>query len=147
MPRVTWAPPFIRGSVCAAPIPAFLGRARPNTTHLPAIAHRSGAEGHCRRQEPQVGGNMNVSSTYEDLKVVSSIVTEPTEAEVTEPTTVEVATAEPVRDSSSSTAAARLLEIAARNADQLLTEAQAEADEMKASARVEADEVLTEART
>jgi cell division septum initiation protein DivIVA len=92
---------------------------------------------------------MNLSGTYEDLKVVPTIVTEPTEAEaeVTEPTTVAVTEPEQARDSSSATAAARLLEIAARNADQLLTEAQAEANEMKASARVEADEVLTEART
>jgi hypothetical protein len=85
-----------------------------------------------------VGGVMNMSSTYEDL-VVPTIAVEPSEAEA-EVTTPAAATA-------SSSAAARLLEIAARNADQLLAEAEAEADEMRASARAEADEVLTEART
>jgi cell division septum initiation protein DivIVA len=96
-----------------------------------------------------------MSSTYEDLMVDPTIaiepteagieVTEPIEAEVTEPTTVPIVTSAPAVNSSS--AAARLLEIAARNADQLLTEAQAEADEMRASAREEADELLTQART
>ena len=88
-----------------------------------------------------------MSSTYEDLMVVPTLATEQpeAEAEVTESTEAAVATSAPAHDSSGP--AARLLEIAARNADQLLNEAQAEADEMKASARDEADEVLTEART
>ena len=89
-----------------------------------------------------------MSSTFEDLMVDPTIAIEPSEAEteneVTEPATAPTATSAPARDSSS--AAARLLEIAARNADQLLTEAQAEADGMRASAREEADELLTEAR-
>ena len=49
-------------------------------------------------------------------------------------------------------AVARLLELAARNADELLAEskaaaAQAEADQVTASARAEADQLLAEART
>jgi cell division septum initiation protein DivIVA len=46
-----------------------------------------------------------------------------------------------------SRAAARLLEVAARNADELLAEAKAEADQLTASAREEADQLLTAART
>ena len=103
-----------------------------------------------------------MSSTYEDLVVVPTIDSEPTEAELTEPTEPtepaepaeaelagltegDLAEPEPAQDTSA--AAARLLEIAARNADQLLNEAQAEADAMKASARDEADQLLSEART
>ena len=80
-----------------------------------------------------------MSSTIDDLKVAPTITVEPSGAEA------EVTTPAPKTHSSS--AAARLLEIAARNADQLLTEAEAAAEEMRASARAEADEVLTEART
>ena len=47
----------------------------------------------------------------------------------------------------SSDAAARLLEIAARNADELLDGARAEADELKRVAREEADRLLTAARS
>ena len=89
-----------------------------------------------------------MSSTYEDL-VVPTVAVEPTDAEAedTEPTEpeAEVTTPAPAKDSAS--AAARLLEIAARNADQLLPEAEAEAEAMRASARDEADELLTAART
>jgi cell division septum initiation protein DivIVA len=46
-----------------------------------------------------------------------------------------------------SRAAARLLEVAARNADELLAEATAEADQLTASARENADQLLTAART
>jgi len=44
-------------------------------------------------------------------------------------------------------AAARLLEIAARNADELLEEARAEADELTRAAREEADRLVTTARS
>jgi cell division septum initiation protein DivIVA len=46
-----------------------------------------------------------------------------------------------------SRAAARLLEVAAPNAEELLAEAKAEADQLTASAREEADQILTAART
>lgn len=46
-----------------------------------------------------------------------------------------------------SRAAARLLEMAARNADELVAEAKAEADQLTAPAREEADQILTAART
>ncbi len=42
---------------------------------------------------------------------------------------------------------ARLLEIAARNADELLTEAKAEAEQVTSTARIEAERLLDEART
>jgi cell division septum initiation protein DivIVA len=45
-----------------------------------------------------------------------------------------------------SRAAARLLEVAARNADELLAEAKAEANQLTASAREKADQLLTAAR-
>jgi cell division septum initiation protein DivIVA len=41
---------------------------------------------------------------------------------------------------------ARLLEIAAKNADELLTEARAEAEQMTSSAQAEADKIVGEAR-
>lgn len=44
-------------------------------------------------------------------------------------------------------AVARLLEVAAHNADQLLAEATAEADHLVAAARDQADQVLSAART
>jgi len=86
-----------------------------------------------------------MNRTFEDLMVVPTTTTELPEAEVIKPTTAPITTPAPAQDSS--TAAARLLEIAARNADQLLTEAQAEADAMRASAREEVDQLLTDART
>ena len=46
----------------------------------------------------------------------------------------------------SSRAAARLLEVAARNAEELLAEANAEAEQVKGSAREEADRLLAAAR-
>jgi cell division septum initiation protein DivIVA len=41
---------------------------------------------------------------------------------------------------------ARLMEVAARSADQLLAEARAEAERIKAVARAEADQILADAR-
>jgi len=105
----------------------------------------------------------DLSDTYGDLMVVSTVDIEPSEAEVSEPTGQTEQTAAdvlapdevgavaqateppPARDAAS--AAARLLEIAALNADQLLAEAQSEADQMKADARNESDQVLSEARS
>ena len=92
-------------------------------------------------------------SAYEEEMVVPTIASESTEVDVTqstksdvaEPTAARVTAPAPVEGSS--TAVARLLEIAARNADQLLAEAQAEADKMKADARNEAEQVLSEARS
>jgi cell division septum initiation protein DivIVA len=52
----------------------------------------------------------------------------------------------PRTDGSAAAAAARLLEVAARNADELLADAKAEADQLTRSARVEADRLVAAAR-
>ena len=49
-------------------------------------------------------------------------------------------------DETSTTGAARLMELAAHNADQLLTEAKAEAERVTSAARAEADRLVGEAR-
>lgn len=49
-------------------------------------------------------------------------------------------------DGQGSRGAARLLEVAARNADELLTEATAEAEQLVAAAREQADELMSGAR-
>jgi cell division septum initiation protein DivIVA len=90
-----------------------------------------------------------MSTIREDLlNVAPSVDSESTDAEVGAPTPGEVQVQTPSHTpaADSSAAAARLLEIAARNADQLLSEAQAEAETTRASARDEADQLVTEAR-
>jgi cell division septum initiation protein DivIVA len=74
------------------------------------------------------------------LGEVADVETEPTEsiepaesAESTEPTAVEESAASP---------AARMLELAAGTADQLIADAQTEAESLVAAARATADEVL-----
>jgi cell division septum initiation protein DivIVA len=63
-----------------------------------------------------------------------------------EPTVTETPVVDESSPGDSSRAAARLLEVAARNAEELLTEAKAEADQVKSSAREEADLLLAAAR-
>jgi vacuolar-type H+-ATPase subunit H len=53
----------------------------------------------------------------------------------------------PVRDEAPTKAMARLLELAAQNADQLESEARAEAEETVSAARAEAERLLAEARS
>jgi len=60
--------------------------------------------------------------------------------------TVTTADLAPTTSAADSSRAARLLEVAARNADELLADAKAEAQHLTASAREEADRLLTEAR-
>jgi cell division septum initiation protein DivIVA len=89
-----------------------------------------------------------MSTIREDLmNVASPADSESTDAEGGTPTLGEDQVHAPGQSTAAdSSAAARLLEIAARNADQLLSEAQAEAEATKASARDEADQLVTEAR-
>jgi cell division septum initiation protein DivIVA len=53
---------------------------------------------------------------------------------------------QPVPGESPTAGAARLLEVAARNAEQLVGEAQAEADRLRAEAKTEAEQILSAAR-
>ena len=66
---------------------------------------------------------------------------EPAVAALAAPPVTRIATSE-----HSSGAAARLLEIAANNADQLVTEARAEAASMRSTARAEADQLVMAAK-
>jgi cell division septum initiation protein DivIVA len=83
-------------------------------------------------------------SAYEELMAQRGDGAEPTSpagpAAPTEPA------AGPEEDAASG-GMARLLEIAARNADELLAEAETEAEQVRSTARVEAERMLSEART
>lgn len=88
------------------------------------------------------------------LQEVNAWLTEPAPADVTTALTVvedsdasvEVPTETAATTEPPSAAMARLLEIAVRNAEELVAEATTEAEQLTASARVEADEMLAEAR-
>jgi cell division septum initiation protein DivIVA len=83
-------------------------------------------------------------SAYEELMAQRGEGAEPTGQ------TESSGSTEPPAESGADTASggmARLLEIAARNADELLAEAKAEAEQVTSTARVEAERLLDEART
>jgi hypothetical protein len=83
-----------------------------------------------------------VGADHEDGPVDEAAATEETE----ETEAAEVTEVDRAADESTTGSMARLLELAASNADELMAEAHAEAEELTASARDEADRLLAEAR-